>query len=63
MSLFEDDKPKKPVGHEIGVDLTLLSADELRARIRILEDEIARLAAEAEKKTASRSVAEGLFKK
>ncbi len=63
MSLFDDDKPKKPLAHEIGADISLLSVDELNARIRILEEEIARLAAEAEKKTASCSVAEGLFRK
>ena len=63
MSLFDDDKPAKKTSHEIGSDLALLSADELRARISILQAEIARLEAEIAAKTSSRSTAEGLFRK
>jgi uncharacterized small protein (DUF1192 family) len=29
MSLFDDDRPKKPSVHEIGSDVSLLSVDEL----------------------------------
>lgn len=62
MSLFEDDRPKKKIAHEIGSDLSLLSVDELAARIDLLKQEIARLEAERQKKDASRSAAENLFR-
>jgi uncharacterized small protein (DUF1192 family) len=62
MSLVEDDRPKKKIAHEIGSDLSLLSADELTARIDLLKQEIARLEAERQKKDASRSAAESLFR-
>jgi uncharacterized small protein (DUF1192 family) len=54
MSLFDDDRPKKPQAHEIGSDLSLLSADELRQRIALLSQEIARLEAECAAKTSGR---------
>ncbi len=62
MTLFEDDRPKKPKAHEIGCDLSLLSADELAARIDVLKEEIARLESERQGKMASRSAAESLFR-
>ncbi len=46
MSIFDDDRPKKPSAHEIGSDLSLLSVDELKARIALMQAEIARLEAE-----------------
>jgi uncharacterized small protein (DUF1192 family) len=39
MSFMDDNRPAKPAAHEIGSDLTLLSADELSTRIRLLQDE------------------------
>jgi uncharacterized small protein (DUF1192 family) len=62
MSFFEDDRPAKKIAHEIGSDLTLLSVDELSARIDLLRAEIERLEAEKLKKGASRSAAENLFR-
>jgi len=62
MSLFDDDRPAKKTAHEIGGDLSLLSVDELSARITLLKEEIARLEAEKMKKGASRSAAESLFR-
>jgi uncharacterized small protein (DUF1192 family) len=62
MSLFDDDRPAKKTAHEIGSDLSLLSVDELSARIALLKEEIARLEAEKMKKGASRSAAESLFR-
>ena len=59
----EDDKPKKKVTHEIGQDLTLLSVDELKARVKLLKDEIARLEADMKGKHASRSAADQFFKR
>jgi len=64
MAIFdEDDRPKKKLVHEIGQDLTLLSAGELTERIALLRDEIARLEADMEKKRASKSAADNFFKK
>jgi uncharacterized small protein (DUF1192 family) len=59
----EDDRPKKRIVHEIGQDLTLLSVAELRERIALLQDEIARLTADLDRKQASRNVADNFFKK
>ncbi|WPE21176.1 DUF1192 domain-containing protein [Shinella zoogloeoides] len=62
MSLFDDDRPARKTAHEIGSDLSLLSVDELSARIDLLRAEIERLESEKAKKGASRSAAEGLFR-
>ena len=62
MSFLEDDRPKKPTTHEIGTDLSMLSFDELEARIRILRDEIGRIESEKEKKAAGRRAADSLFR-
>lgn len=59
----EDDKPKKKLAHEIGQDLTLLSAAELTDRIALLKDEIARLEADRTRKQAMKSAADSFFKK
>ncbi|MGA7334815.1 MAG: DUF1192 domain-containing protein, partial [Pseudolabrys sp.] len=45
-AIDEDDKPKKKVVHDIGQDLTLLSVEELGARVQLLRDEISRLEAD-----------------
>lgn len=59
----DDDRPKKKVVHEIGQELTLLSVEELAARIGLMHEEIARLEADMAKKRASRSAADQFFKK
>jgi uncharacterized small protein (DUF1192 family) len=59
----EEDRPKKKVAHEIGQDLTLLSAAELTERIGLLKDEIARLEADMARKQAMKSAADSIFKK
>ncbi|MGC1465707.1 MAG: DUF1192 domain-containing protein [Pseudolabrys sp.] len=59
----EDDRPKKKIAHEIGQDLTLLSVEELGARVQLLHDEIARLEADMTRKRASRSAADQFFKR
>jgi uncharacterized small protein (DUF1192 family) len=59
----DEDKPKKKIAHEIGQDLTLLSADELTERIGLLKDEIARLEADMARKRATKSAADTFFKK
>jgi uncharacterized small protein (DUF1192 family) len=63
MSLFDEDKPIKKVTHEIGADLSALSADELNARIALLREEIGRIETEVAAKSSSRNTAESLFKK
>ena len=63
MSLFEDDRPKKTSSHELGADLSMLSVDELKARIGLLKAEIERIEAEIAAKSSSRNVAAGLFRK
>jgi uncharacterized small protein (DUF1192 family) len=63
MSLFDDEKPAKKLSHEIGADISMLSVDELGARIILLKDEITRIEAEIASKSSSRNVAESLFKK
>jgi uncharacterized small protein (DUF1192 family) len=59
----EDDRPKKKIAHEIGQDLTLLSATELTERIALLKEEIARLEADMTRKHAMKSAADTFFKK
>ncbi|KQZ49803.1 hypothetical protein ASD54_12790 [Rhizobium sp. Root149] len=63
MSIFDDDRPKKVTQHEIGCDLSLLSADELDKRVALLEAEIVRLKAERAQKDAGRRAAEDFFKR
>ncbi len=63
MSIFDEDLPQKQnTTHIIGADLTLLSVDELTARINFLSAEIERLEGEKEKKSAGRKAAENLFR-
>lgn len=63
MSLFDEDKPARKASHEIGADLSALSAEELKARIAILKDEIGRIEGELSAKSSSRNSAESLFRK
>lgn len=61
--MFADDEMPKPSKiHEIGGDLTFLSADDLDERITLLKDEIARLEADKAAKTSSRKAAESFFR-
>jgi uncharacterized small protein (DUF1192 family) len=62
MSFIDDDRPQKKVGHEIGADLSMLSVDELKARVELLKTEIARLAAQATRKASGRQAAERIFR-
>jgi uncharacterized small protein (DUF1192 family) len=59
----DEDRPKKKLAHDIGQDLALLSVEELRERISLLKDEIARLEAAMASKQASRTSADQFFKK
>ena len=62
-AIDDDDKPKKKVAHEIGQDLTLLSVEELSARVKLLQGEINRIEADMRHKQASRAAADHFFKR
>jgi len=58
----EDQRPKIPVGHEIGMVLDALSVSELEQRIALLKAEIARLEAAIDARGDTRKAAEAAFK-
>ena len=62
MAIEDDDKPRKKVTHEIGQDLSLLSVEELGARIALLTAEIERLQSALTMKRATRDAADRFFK-
>ncbi len=62
MTFLDDDRPKKPVAHEIGQDLATLSVDELDKRMALLREEILRLEAEKARKASGKAAAESLFR-
>jgi len=59
----DDDRPKKKVSHEIGQDLSLLSVDELTARVALLQNEIKRIEADMARKRDKRAAADEFFKR
>ena len=61
--MFDDEPQKKPVSHEVGQDLSVLSIEELEKRVELLKEEIARLEDASAAKRASMSSAESFFKK
>lgn len=63
MALFEEEPVKTKRVHEIGQDLSLLSVDELQARIGQLQGEIVRLEAELQSKGSTKLAAEALFRR
>jgi uncharacterized small protein (DUF1192 family) len=64
MAIFDDDdRPKKKIAHEIGQDLSMLSVEELAARVQLLHDEIRRLEADMTQKQAKRTAADQFFKR
>jgi uncharacterized small protein (DUF1192 family) len=62
MASEDEDRARKAVAHEIGQDLSMLSLEELTARIALLRGEIDRLEAAVAKKRASRDAANSIFK-
>lgn len=58
---IEEQPRKAPTAHQLGCDLSAISADELRRRIAELEAEIVRINAEITSKEASRKAADSLF--
>jgi uncharacterized small protein (DUF1192 family) len=63
MAQMEDDRQRRRPVHEIGQDLSLLSVEELDARIALLREEITRLEAERARKDRTRTAAESLFRR
>lgn len=59
----DENEPRRKVSHEIGQDLSLLSAFELEERIALLRAEIARLEAAAAAKAAAKGAADAFFKR
>jgi uncharacterized small protein (DUF1192 family) len=62
VSISDDDKPRPKPKHDIGQDLSLLSVEDIEARIALLVSEIERLKADAVKKRASKDAANAFFK-
>lgn len=60
--MFDDDLPRKPKIHDIGMVLDAMSVEELTERIGLLEAEIARLKVAIEAKKKSRDAAASVFK-
>lgn len=58
----ENDRPKKPSAHEVGMVLDTLSVEELEARIALLEGEITRLKNAIDARGKTRTDAESIFK-
>ena len=63
MSFLDEESRKKPKPHEIGQDLSTLSAAELEERIGMLRNEIARLDAELKAKGSTKAAAEAMFRR
>ncbi len=62
MSILDEDRPRKPSTHELGCDLSALSAEELQWRIELLRVEITRLENDRTEKLSGRAAAENLFR-
>lgn len=59
----DDDRPiKQPAAHVVGSDLSSLSVEDLAERIALLKEEILRLEAEKDRKSAGRAAADSLFR-
>jgi uncharacterized small protein (DUF1192 family) len=66
MPIFDDEPgapPARKVAHEVGQDLSRLSIEDLRTRVTLLREEIARLEAAADAKSAQMSAADLLFRR
>lgn len=59
--IIDEEARKRSTGHDLGCELSAISADELRHRIALLEAEIDRIRAEIDRKEAGRKAADSLF--
>ena len=63
MATFDDEPRKPPAAHVVGQDVSLLSVLDLTERIGVLSREIERLEIERERRGATKSAAEALFRR
>ncbi|WP_157020351.1 DUF1192 domain-containing protein [Mesorhizobium xinjiangense] len=63
MTILDEEPNKRPTVHQVGQDLGLLSVEELRERVAMLRQEIARLEVELEAKGSTKAAAEALFRR
>ncbi|HEU4986511.1 MAG TPA: DUF1192 domain-containing protein [Rhizobiaceae bacterium] len=63
MSIFDEEGRKIIRNHEIGQDLSMLSVEELNARIAQLRQEIERIERELAAKGSTKAAAEALFRR
>ena len=59
---MDDDPVRRAPAYQLGTPLDTLSVDELEHTIALLREEIGRIEAAIKAKTASRSVADSVFK-
>ena len=60
--MFDDEAPKKPKTHEVGMPIETMSVDELNERIGLLEAEIVRLREAIAARQKTKAAADSLFK-
>jgi uncharacterized small protein (DUF1192 family) len=58
----DEDRPKPKTVHVLGENLDMVSIEELRLRVAVLEGEIQRINNEIARKIASKSAADTFFK-
>ena len=63
MSMTDDDRPKPRPAPSAGDDLSLLSVEEIEARIALFRAEIERLQAELDRKRRSLAAADAVFRR
>ncbi len=59
---MDEDEPKRPKTHEVGMLIDTMSVGELAERIALLEGEIERLRTAMQARERSRRAAEAVFK-
>ena len=63
MSMSDDNRPKQRPAPAAGDDLSLLSIEEIEARVALFTAEIKRLEAELERKRRSLAAADAVFRR
>ncbi len=63
MSMSDDDRPKRRPAPAAGDDLSLLSVEEIEARITLFRAEVERLQAELERKRRNLAAADAVFRR
>lgn len=60
--MFDDDQPRKPKSHEVGMLIDTMSIEELNERISLLHQEISRLQEAVGARMNTKAAADSLFK-